>query len=847
MIKQSAYGTEPWRLVEKELDLDLLAQSESIFALSNGHIGLRGNLDEGDPHGLPGSYLNSVYEVRPLPYAEAGYGFPDDGQTVINVTNGKIIRLLVDDEPFDIRYGTLHSHERVLDLRAGTLTREVDWSSPAGARIKVTSVRMVSLTQRAIAAISYTVEPVDAKLRLVLQSEIVTNEELPRRGKDPRLSAVLENPLVSEESQCSNDGGPSRALLVHRTRASGLRIAAGMSHVVTGPAKMANRVESYPDLARFTVATEVAPGEQVQHRQVHRLRLVERAVQARPHRPGGRGARGRPPDRLGRPARRAAGLPGRVLGWRRRRAGRRRRDPAGGAVRTFPCASSGGSSRAEAHPGQGPDRDRATTATRSGTPRRSCCPCSPTPIRGPWPMPCAGGSRSCPRPRSTPKSLGLSGAAFPWRTIVGEEAPGPPAGRDRGVPRQRRHRRRRHPLRRRHRRRRVRAGIGLPLLVETARLWRTLGHHATRATSGSRGHRAGRYSAVEDNNLYTNLMAQQNLLRRRPGGQAAPTRPPSSGPVRGGRVLAGRGDGHVHPLRRTAGRAPAERGVHRPTSGGTSEHAEDHYPLLLHYPYFQLYRKQVVKQADLVLAMYMRPDVFTPEQKVRNFAYYEPLTVRDSSLSACTQAVIAAEVGQLDLAHDYLAEAALMDLRDVEHNTSDGVHMASLAGAWIALVAGFGGMRAGAGSLVFNPRLPGGIAELRFRLRYRGRKLRVTITPGHAMYELLDGEPLPWCTTARNSSWARRPWSGRSRGDRRPAARAAARPRPLQPRRHLIRRPLHPRPRSRGDRVPRRGLDHQAPTFPGCLSTFRPTSPVFHSRRCRSAGRPGSGDRRSRR
>ena len=263
MIKQSAYGTEPWRLVENRLDLDLLAQSESIFALSNGHIGLRGNLDEGDPHGLPGSYLNSVYEVRPLPYAEAGYGYPDAGQTVINVTNGKIIRLLVDDEPFDIRYGTLHSHERVLDLRAGTLTREVDWSSPAGARIKVKSVRLVSLTQRAIAAISYTVEPVDQKLRLVLQSELVTNEELPRRGNDPRLATILEYPLVSEEHQCSNDGSPAAGALVHRTRVSGLRIAAGMTHEITGPAKMAYRTESYPDLGRVTLATEVAPGEQL--------------------------------------------------------------------------------------------------------------------------------------------------------------------------------------------------------------------------------------------------------------------------------------------------------------------------------------------------------------------------------------------------------------------------------------------------------------------------------------------------------------------------------------------------------------------------------------------------------
>src|SRR5437899_6091719 len=196
MISHPSFTVEPWAVRETALDLEVLAQTESVFALANGHIGLRGNLDEGEPFGLPGTYLNSFYELRPLPYAEAGYGNPESGQTLVNVTNGKIIRLLVDDEPFDVRYGTLRSHERVLDLRAGTLTREVDWSSPAGARIKVTSVRMVSLTQRAIAAISYTVEPVDAKLRLGLQSEIVTNEELPRRGKDPRLSAVLENPLV---------------------------------------------------------------------------------------------------------------------------------------------------------------------------------------------------------------------------------------------------------------------------------------------------------------------------------------------------------------------------------------------------------------------------------------------------------------------------------------------------------------------------------------------------------------------------------------------------------------------------------------------------------------------------
>jgi len=263
MIRQAAYGVDPWQLHETELNLDLLAQSESIFALSNGHIGLRGNLDEGDPHGLPGTYLNSVYEARPLPYAEAGYGFPEDGQTVINVTNGKLIRLLVNDEPLDIRYGTVHSHERVLDLRAGTLTRRLDWSSPAGARVLLTSVRMVSLTQRAIVAINYTVEPVDSALRVVLQSELVANEEIPQAGRDPRVAAVLEAPLVSEEHQ-TYDGVRSRVVMVHKTRVSGLRVAAGMSHEINGPERMRCGTESFPDLGRCTVAAEVAVGEKLQ-------------------------------------------------------------------------------------------------------------------------------------------------------------------------------------------------------------------------------------------------------------------------------------------------------------------------------------------------------------------------------------------------------------------------------------------------------------------------------------------------------------------------------------------------------------------------------------------------------
>src|SRR6266581_783250 len=213
MIEHPAFPVEEWSVREIGLHLDTLAQTESIFALSNGHIGLRGNLDEGEPHGFPGTYLNSFYELRPLPYAEGGYAYPESGQTAINVTNGKLIRLLVDDEPFDVRYGELQDHERELDLRAGVLRRSVRWTSPSGRTVKVSSTRLVSFTQRAIVAICYEVEPLDTPIRVVVQSELVANEDLPDQGKDPRIGAALSSSLENEEHLAQGTIG----LVVHHT------------------------------------------------------------------------------------------------------------------------------------------------------------------------------------------------------------------------------------------------------------------------------------------------------------------------------------------------------------------------------------------------------------------------------------------------------------------------------------------------------------------------------------------------------------------------------------------------------------------------------------------------------
>jgi alpha,alpha-trehalose phosphorylase len=259
MIAGPLFAVEPWSVRETALDLDVLAQTESLFALANGHIGLRANLDEGEPYALPGTYLNSFYELRPLPYAEAGYGYPESGQTIVNATDGKIVRLLVDDEPLDVRYGQLLAHERTLDLRAGLLHRRVEWRSPAGSAVGVTSTRLVSFVQRSVAAIRYEVEALDRPLRVVVQSELVANESTPLYEDDPRAAAALEAPLVADE--CFHHLG--RVVLVHATRASKLGLAAGMDHEISGPGGTQTASDSAPDVGRVTVAADLALGQRL--------------------------------------------------------------------------------------------------------------------------------------------------------------------------------------------------------------------------------------------------------------------------------------------------------------------------------------------------------------------------------------------------------------------------------------------------------------------------------------------------------------------------------------------------------------------------------------------------------
>jgi alpha,alpha-trehalose phosphorylase len=690
---------EPWVIRElgPPADSAAIRQAESLFALANGHIGLRGNLEEPHPGGMPGTYLNSLFEERELTYPEAGYAFPERTQTVVNAPDGKPVALLVDDEPFDLRTGTVRRHERVLDLRAGTLTREVDWTSPGGVDVRLRTVRLVSFERPSVAAVRYTVHA-EADLRVT--SDLVANGEQPQGRDDPRASAIIPHPFraVTHDED----------VLVHRTRRSGIGVASAVAH--TG---VDGRTEAGPDRIRWTTT---ARGE-LSFDKVVAYAWLDGDLRASALRDRDDAVR--------------AGFD--VLAAEQRAYLDDFWSAADVELDGDPEVQQGvrfglfhvlqAGAQAGPHPipakgltGNGYDGHTLWDTEVFVLPVLTYThpACVGPALR--WRHSTLGEARDRAR------QLRLAGASFPWRTITGPECSGYwPAGTaalhvngDIAAAVLRYH---------------AATGdddflreAGQEILTETAKLWQRLAYFDDLGVA----HIAGvtgpdEYSALMDDNIYTNLVARQTL-------RAAALDEESL-------RLADR----LHlPYDRN-------RRVHQQSEGFTRleewDAAGDEYPLMLYQPYLNLYRKQVVKQADLVLAMMLYGDEFTAEEKQRNFDYYEARTVRDSSLSAPVQAVLAAETGHLSLAHDYLAETALLDLRGGGESGGDGLHIAACAGSWIALVMGFGGLRDQHGRLSFRPRLPARLSRLRFHLRWRESVLRVTVTPAAVTYEV-TGEPL---------------------------------------------------------------------------------------------------------
>jgi alpha,alpha-trehalose phosphorylase len=740
VISHDVFPVESWCVRERTLDLGLIAESESIFALANGHLGLRGNLDEGEPRGLSGTYLNGYYESYPLEYGERGYGFAEDGQAVVNVTDGKIMRLLVEDEPLDVHRGRLHSHERTLDFRTGVLERNLEWSSLGGRRVRVRTRRIVSFVQRSVAAIEYEVEAVDRPMRVALQSNLIANQAQFSSASDPRAAAAI-GPVLESRLAADHD---LRVVLAHSTRRTELVLAAGMDHVVVSSDHPTTLTQCEDDLGRVTIAARLEPGQP--------LRVVKFLAYHWSSQQSVEWLRDQVDASL--EIAKAEGFDGLVKAqrsflddyWSVADIELDGDDEVQQGLRFALFELLQATARAETRAiaakgltGTGYDGHAFWDTEAFVLPFLTYT--RPDLVRDAleW------RHSTLDLARARAEQIGLKGAALPWRTIRGEECSGYwPAGLaafhvNAGVAEA-------------VRRYMVSTGdevfereFGLELLAGSAQLWCSLGHHHPDGTfriDGVTG--PDEYSALIDNNVYTNLMAQSNL---RVAADAAERHPEVAERL------------EIDPEEIAVWRAAAdamfvpyddELGIHAQDQDFTTHEVWDfestdasEYPLLLHHTYFDLYRKQVVKQADLVMALFTRGDAFTLEEKRRDFEYYESVTVRDSSLSPCVQGIVAAEVGHMQLAHDYLAEASMMDLRDLEDNVRDGLHIASLGGALLGVVCGFGGVRDHTGQLCFSPRLPEGITRLRFPVVILGRRIVVEVSQKEAGYRLDDGhEPI---------------------------------------------------------------------------------------------------------
>ncbi len=752
---QHIYPVNPWKIIETSFYPRFLAQTETIFAIGNGYLGLRGTFDEGQPEAHNGTFINGFHETWPIVYGEDAYGFARTGQTMLNVTDAKVIRLYVDDEPFYLPTASLQLYQRTLDMEAGTLDREILWETPSGKRVLIESRRIVSLEHRHLAAVSYQVTLLNCDAPVEISSELRGNQPNPGGVDDPRKARGFSRKVLHAREHYARD---HRLVLSHQAERSRMTIACGVDHLFETECSWTSNADIGPDEARVVFSVDARKGKPF-----HLIKFI--TYHSSRHAPTAELC-----DRAERTLNRACrnGFDALIQGQRN-------------YLRDF-------WDRSDIEIEEVPDGSRtcgemqqalrwnlfqilqaAARAEGVGIPAKGLTGQTyeghyfwDTEI---YLMPfltytAPSIARNLLRfrhsmleqARKRAREVNQKGALFPWRTINGEEASAYYAA---GTAQYH-----------------INADIafslrkyvditedksllfdeGAEILVETARLWLDLGFYSGRQGGAFCIHGVtgpDEYATVVNNNAFTNLMARENLRYAAETVLEMKERYPEHFATlvhRTGLDLS-----EVSQWRHAA------ESMYIPYDEALGIHPQDdhfldrkvwdikgtpreRFPLLLFHHPLVIYRHQVIKQADVVLAMFLLGNAFSLEQKKRNFEYYDPLTTGDSSLSACIQSIIAAEVGDEVNALRYARYALLMDLADIGGNVKDGCHIASMGGTWMTMVYGFAGMRDYAGEISFSPRLPSNIARIRFALMIRGQRLRVETTRQNATYTLTRGK-----------------------------------------------------------------------------------------------------------
>ncbi|MDO5051296.1 MAG: glycosyl hydrolase family 65 protein [Pseudoclavibacter sp.] len=763
MLDRARFPVDEWALVEREFDPENQGHAETVFTVGNGYLGLRGNIDEGREGHLHGTFVNGFHETWPIRHAEEAFGFARVGQTIVNAPDAKTMRLYVDDEPFVLATADLEEYERRLDFRSGVLERRLIWRTPAGKRVRIVSRRMASFSDRHLAIVEYEAECLDSDASIVISSQILNRQDgaheysrrAPRRMRDasesfdPRQAEQLAGRILQPKLQRVEEG---RYALGYETVNSGMTIVVAVEHRIETDCPVEQLERIGEDLAKHVFTVHARRG-----RPVRVVKYIAYGTAAEVPVP-------ELADRCDRILDRAAGTP-LAEHYARQRAWLDRFWEASDvwvegcpqmqqairwnlfSVAQASARTDGGGIAAKGVTGSGYGGHYFWDTEIFVMPFLTYT--APQVARNALRF----RVQLLDAARRRARELNQQGALFPWRTINGEESSAYYAASTAQY--------------------HIDADIvhalmqyvmatgdedfllagGVEVLVETARMWADLGFWRS-GEEGARFHIHGvtgpdEYTTVVNDNLFTNVMAKENLEVAARTVRWFHVHQPEVY-ERFARRL-GLSESEVHEWQQAAERMyvpyderarvhPQDEAFLDKEVWDLENTPQDKRPLLLHFHPLVIYRFQVIKQADVVLALFLRGDLFTADEKRRDFEYYDALTTGDSSLSAVVQSIIAAEVGYVELAMRYFLQGLFVDLADLHANTADGVHIASTGGVWAALVNGFGGMRDHGGHLSFEPRLPAEWSSLSFRLRWHGTAFNVRLTREAIAFDIVEGE-----------------------------------------------------------------------------------------------------------
>ena len=740
--------TEPWALTDSHYQPQHLLLQETLLSLANGYIGTRGTLEEGAPAAVAsceGTYLNGVYSSEPIHYGEAAYGFAKHNHKMLQVANGKVLKLNVDGEAFCV--DSASSHSRTLDLQQGVLSRHSEWQSSNGKQLRIASRRFVSQANPHLLAIELSITALNFSGEVILSSGLDAAYPGFYKKDDPRVGEMsIADSLTLLRQQFDGE----HSLMLHRAKGADFIVAAACGHLLPACATLLTQDDSQTNILNQQFALHLTQGET---QTLHKLVIYCHSASVDQS------------DSLGQQAlqllnnTQQQGFSGLLSEhqqwwqqyWRQADVSIDGDVALQQAMRfnLFSLAQSAGRNGhsnigAKGLTGPGYDGHYFWDTEIYVVPVMSLT--QPEIARQLLTQRYSQLDAARERARQMSHSRG---ALYPWRTIGGEECSAYfPAGTAQYH---------------------INAAIayairsyylatedwafmqqmGAEMLVETARLWLQLGFFSARSGKFEIHMVTGpdEYSALVNNNFYTNAMVQ---LQLRFTLQIAQQLQAEQSPLL---AQLGVTDTEMQQWQQAANSMylpfDAQLQVHPQDDSFLSRQPWDFantpaekYPLLLHYHPLVIYRHQVLKQADVVLALLLLDDAIPQAQKQRDLAYYEPLTTHDSSLSSCIHSILFAETGDTGRAHEFFGDSARMDLDNHHANTEFGVHIACMAGSWMSLVMGFAGVRSRPDGLHFKPQLPAQLPRLSFRLSYRGRVLQFSADQQQASYQLISGEPL---------------------------------------------------------------------------------------------------------